>query len=99
MDRRAFLSYGVGAAAGAAAAGLFDCPWKSGAALQDEYGPYPPAFSIIPVVGDGKWIWTKPPQEIGYLEPRRFELQIGIQQQGRGNAAGIPIAASASHQR
>lgn len=31
----------------------------------------PPVFGVVPVVGDAKWIWTKPPHgETGYLEPR-----------------------------
>lgn len=50
----------------------------------------PPAFSVIPVVGDGKWIWNKPPEgETGYLEPRRFRLRVGIDLTGRGEAEGI----------
>ena len=28
----------------------------------------PPAFSITPVIGDGKWIWRDPPTDTGYLE-------------------------------
>ncbi len=48
--------------------------------------PAPCAASIIPVVGDGKWIWTKPPIETGYLEPRRYDLSIGIELEGTGNA-------------
>jgi len=60
----------------------------------------PPARSVIPVVGDGKWIWNKPPEgETGYLEPRRFRLRVAIELTGRGDAEGItattpvPIAA------
>src|SRR6476620_12432699 len=46
--------------------------------------------SVIPVVGDGKWIWTEPPQDQkGYLEPRPFELSISIELQGKGPASGI----------
>ena len=32
----------------------------------------PPSFAVIPVVGDGKWIWKDPPADgqSGYLEPR-----------------------------
>ena len=49
----------------------------------------PPAYSIIPVVGDGKWIWTEPPDKTGYLEPRPFQLQVGIEIQGTGSAAAV----------
>src|SRR3954468_6291062 len=46
--------------------------------------------SVIPVVGEGKWIWTEPPKDqVGYLEPRTFELSIGIELQGKGSASGI----------
>ncbi|MDP7016373.1 MAG: transglutaminase-like domain-containing protein [Pirellulaceae bacterium] len=45
---------------------------------------FPPAYSIIPVVADGKWIWNKPPPETGYLEPREFDVRVGIQMEGRG---------------
>ena len=26
-----------------------------------------PAFTITPVIADGKWIWREPPKETGYL--------------------------------
>ena len=39
------------------------------------------------MVGDGKWIWTKPPAgETGYLDPRPYRLEVGIEIVGRGNA-------------
>jgi hypothetical protein len=60
----------------------------------------PPTRSVVPVVGDGKWIWNKPPEDAtGYLEPRRFRLQVGIDVIGKGNVEGVtattpvPIAA------
>lgn len=50
----------------------------------------PPAYSIIPVVGDGKWIWTDPPEEDrGYLEPRDYKLRVGIHLLGSGDARQI----------
>ena len=53
-------------------------------------GPTPPAHSIIPVVGDGKWVWNDPPaDQTGYLEPRQYELSIGIQLGGDGPATAI----------
>ncbi|HWA98985.1 MAG TPA: transglutaminase domain-containing protein [Pirellulales bacterium] len=48
------------------------------------------AGSVIPVVGDGRWIWTAPPErERGYLEPRRYRLSVGIELEGIGGAADI----------
>jgi hypothetical protein len=38
------------------------------------------------VVGDGNWVWTKPPAETGLLEPRDFELSVGIELVGEGTA-------------
>ena len=52
--------------------------------------PRPPAFSVVPVVGDGRWIWTAPPEgQTGYLEPRRFRLRVGIELTGRGDAVDV----------
>ncbi len=53
-------------------------------------GAPPPAYSVIPVVGDGRWIWKEPPGgETGYLEPRPYDLSIGIRLQGAGAASDI----------
>ncbi|HVX11220.1 MAG TPA: transglutaminase-like domain-containing protein [Pirellulales bacterium] len=50
----------------------------------------PPAFSVIPVVGDGRWIWKEPPEgETGYLEPRPYEVSVGIEMEGTGSATDI----------
>ena len=50
----------------------------------------PPSFSVIPIIGDGKWIWTEPPEgETGYLEPREFEVTTGIIFLGKGRATQI----------
>jgi hypothetical protein len=49
--------------------------------------------SVIPVVGDGKWIWTEPPQDqTGYLEPRPYSLDIGIELTGDGEATSVQAA-------
>jgi len=49
-----------------------------------------PSYSVIPVVGDGRWIWTRPPEgPTGYLEPRKFRVKIGIELQGAGRATQI----------
>lgn len=97
MHRRTFLKYGMGATFGGGATllgaqqGAFpaDLGSPSNARLQEEFRSTPPAFSIIPVVGDGKWVWTAPPKEKGFLEPRQFELSIGIQLQGTGHATEV----------
>lgn len=95
MDRRTFLSRSIGVSvfAGAAAAGLplalRDSAFND-APLRDELAPSPPAAGIIPVVGDGKYVWNKPPEnQTGYLEPRQFELSVGIELVGEGNATNI----------
>ena len=50
----------------------------------------PTAYSVIPVVGDGHWIWTKPPKDqTGYLEPRSYEAQVGVELTGRGPATSL----------
>jgi hypothetical protein len=49
-----------------------------------------PTRAVIPVVGDGKWIWISPPKDqTGYLEPRPFELSIGVELSGEGDAANV----------
>jgi hypothetical protein len=59
----------------------------------------PATASIIPVVGDGKWIWAEPPEnQTGYLEPRSFELSVEIALEGQGAArqlaASTPVPVS-----
>jgi hypothetical protein len=84
MDRRAFLS---GSLAGAAT--IAGGAWASQPRLQRETS-FGPTWSVIPVVGDGKWIWTEPPKDqTGYLEPRSFELSIGVEMTGEGDATDV----------
>lgn len=84
MRRRTFLHCGV-TAAFAAAAGRSLCGWAAREIAFDT-----PTYSVIPVVGDGRWIWNRPPEgKTGYLEPRTFEVTIGIELQGRGEATEI----------
>lgn len=92
MHRRTFLQLGIGAAV---------CGGRIGSIRRGTSGPCsargqaavlrsPPAYSVIPVVGDGKWIWTKPPEgQTGYLEPRRYSLKVGIELTGRGSGGEI----------
>ncbi len=49
-----------------------------------------PVRSVIPVVGDGRWIETKPPDTPrGYYHPRPYTLSVGIQLDGAGPAQQI----------
>ena len=91
MHRRRFLSYGLGAAAGGFVGLTRRAPaCEPTSSLRSAARPAPPAFSVIPVVGDGKWIWKEPPaDETGYLEPREYSLSVGIELAGRGNAGQI----------
>jgi hypothetical protein len=89
MQRRQFLAAGAAAACTSLlcpSLGEPDCP----APPLEQRSMHAPAWSIIPVVGDGKWIWTKPPEgQTGYLEPRPYELSIGVELQGQGDAMQI----------
>ena len=85
LDRRAFL--GTGMVAAVAGAKLLTPNWPSTQRKQVAFSA--PTYSVIPVVGDGKWVWTEPPDDTGYLEPREFELKIGIQIEGTGDAGQI----------
>ena len=57
----------------------------------EHQGRHPlPTFGSTPVVGDGKWIWTKPPEkDRGYLEPRYFDVTTEIKTTGRGSARNL----------
>jgi hypothetical protein len=45
---------------------------------------------VQPVVGDGKWIWKEPPtDETGYLEPRSYSLDVGIELEGTGDSTDL----------
>jgi len=99
MDRRGFLAWGIAAAAGGSA-------WRTAFHLppDTESDRLPPAYSVIPVVGDGKWIWNKPPEgQTGYLDPRPYRLKIGIELEGLGNATSIlattPVPISCPEQK
>lgn len=86
MQRRKFLQFGASAAICGSAASLRPDHFF----VEAQSGPTPPVFSVVPVVGDGKWIWTEPPKnQTGYLEPRPFKLKIGIELNGQGNATQI----------
>ncbi len=88
MNRREFIRSGtVAALGGFATAAILRNPTQL--VLQSCIHSSP-THSIIPVVGDGKWIWTEPPQQgTGYLEPRSYELSIGVELEGTGGATQI----------
>ena len=91
MERRQFLAAGTCAAFGTlVSGGPRGSELPQSARLPQRYASCTPAWSIIPVVGDGKWIWTRPPEgQTGYLEPRSYELDIGVELQGTGDALQI----------
>ena len=86
MNRRRFLQAGLGAAV----CGGMQALGGDQGYLQSEAMTAPPAFSVIPVVGDGKFIWTKPPQgQTGYLEPQPYSVNVGIELTGQGEGTQI----------
>jgi len=81
IHRRDFLGFGSAALASTALASPLPewCSVRS--AFQDTR-----TYSVTPVVGDGKWIWNKPPaDETGYLEPRSYDVEIGMELEGVGS--------------
>lgn len=79
MRRRTFLE------ATALLAGSAWLPRPAAESLLSSVRQLGPVHSIIPVVGDGVWIWNEPPEkERGYLEPREYTLDIGIELTGTG---------------
>ena len=83
MDRRLFLYRSLLGGTLASGSALFATASER---ADESTSPLPPIHSIAPVVGDGKWIWNDPPEETGYLEPREYELEVGINLKGRGRA-------------
>ena len=86
IERRDFLKWSCGAGLGGAGSILASRGWRSDVSQSSDS----PAYSVVPVVGDGKWIWTRPPEdESGYLEPRSYSLEVGIELEGTGNAGEV----------
>ncbi len=98
MQRRDFLRHAFSWAAvvsagvqGFASTGTAKRPSGSLSVLSfgQRSGPRP-VYSVVPVVGDGRWIWKQPPEnQTGYLDPRSYELKVGIRLQGTGGAVRI----------
>jgi hypothetical protein len=88
MHRRNWLwAAGSGLVAGALGAET----WRrqTSSRLSEEFFSGP-THAVVPVVGDGKWIWNEPPKDqTGYLEPRSYEVSIGLELQGSGNASQL----------
>lgn len=83
MNRRGFLWYGSGGA-------VCGATWLRSQLRWQQFDRLPPAYGVIPVVGDGKWVWREPPEDqSGYLEPRRYDVSIGMRLQGKGSATGV----------
>lgn len=84
LKRRVFVS---GAAAAVGGAALVRRPWPGyGGSTPGQ----PPAWAVVPVVGDGRWIDIEPPAEkVGYFDERPFDLAVGIEIRGRGFAAHV----------
>ncbi|HVC92125.1 MAG TPA: transglutaminase-like domain-containing protein [Pirellulales bacterium] len=84
FSRRSLLRSGM-------AAGLAGLDWRAaGKATRGHLTHRPSAYSVIPVVGDGRWIWREPPEnETGYLEPRPYKLSVGIRLEGSGPASDL----------
>lgn len=92
MDRRTFLAVGMTPLVGVHRQIESELPVVSSG---------PPIFDVVPVVADGKWIWQTPPTgQTGYLEPRPFELTVGIELRGSGSVqAGTPVPAEFPEQK
>lgn len=78
MERRRFLCGSVlGSGSAIASCHLLSCFSERTTEL------IAPVWGFDPVVGDGTWIWREPPKnERGYLEPRSYEVSIGIELTG-----------------
>ena len=88
MQRRELLRAGCSLALlPTALAAWRNLPQRVTTGEQSQQGPI---RSVVPVVGDGRWIWTGPPtSERGYLEQRAFRLKTGIEIESTGNVHDI----------
>ena len=89
MKRRTLLRVGLGAGLGGTL-GQFGGRHSARRLGGRQFRGESPAYSVIPVVGDGKWIWMDPPKDqTGYVEPRSYDVSVGVQLQGSGNATQV----------
>jgi len=91
MHRRDFLQASSAAAVGSGLlTAAVDWTGDARSLIAEMPTAHPPAFSTIPVVGDGKWIENEPPQDkAGYYEPRPYDVKVGIKLEGTGAASQI----------
>jgi hypothetical protein len=62
----------------------------SAALASDCNARIPQAFSITPVVRDGKWNWKEQPlDQQGYVDPREFDISIGLRWTSQGRARNL----------
>ncbi|MEQ1902758.1 MAG: transglutaminase-like domain-containing protein [Pirellulaceae bacterium] len=94
MNRREYLQWLAASttlAAGSYAVGVHGL-FKSNSSVTSVTLPNS-TFSVIPVVGDGKWIWRDPPSDArGYLEPREFEVRVRITCEAREETTKLRAA-------
>ncbi|MBL8827459.1 MAG: hypothetical protein JNM18_10825, partial [Planctomycetaceae bacterium] len=84
MDRRHFLQTTLTASAATWLGSHHDAP------MLHESTQLGPTRSVIPVVGDGTWIWQGPPAtDRGYLERRPFRVKTGIEIEGTGSTSQV----------
>ncbi len=99
IHRRRFLKT-TAMVAGGAAAGYFvsgsgnevsDSTFlNANGLISAEQATVPVTHSVTPIVGDGRWIWTKPPAEqTGYLEPRIFKWEVKMTFTGTGPSSEL----------
>jgi hypothetical protein len=90
MNRRKFLGRSLLTGGAALASSRWNLGATSSGSWQAEANLLPPAYTVIPVVGDGKWIWNEPPtDQTGFLEPRWYSLKVGIEIESTGSTGGV----------
>ena len=92
MDRRTFLMTGVAAAGYHASRTCSTDSSRRASACSPAHadGRILPVSTTTEVIGDGKWIWTEPPEDkTGYLEPRQFEFWTRIAIRAKGPTSQI----------
>ena len=89
FSRRRFIASSIATAAGSKLL-LLSHGVRPRISQHHEASLYPPTFSVIPVVGDGKWISKDPPKDkTGYYDPREFDVSVGIRIEGKGTGGRI----------
>ena len=80
MDRRTFMTATCATGIGVA---LNQTPQKE--TLHAHQSRAAAAATTSEVIGDGEWIWTRPPMGVkGWLEPRKFEFRTRVEMRATG---------------